>query len=192
MELLLVAAISYLIGSIPSGLLLAKLLKKGDIRKQGSGNIGATNAMRVGGKGLGIATLLCDTLKGVLALIITQFLISSDLDVLCIAGLCAVLGHIFPIWLKLKGGKGVATAIAVILYITPGVGFIGILMWLATFFLTRMVSLASIVMMTSATLSAFVYQADEVVLLVGVLSVLVVVRHMDNIKRIMNGTESKM
>jgi acyl phosphate:glycerol-3-phosphate acyltransferase len=192
MELLFIAIISYLLGSIPSGLVLAKIFKKGDIRKKGSGNIGATNALRVGGKALGIATLVADVLKGIIAVMIAQYISDYDLGHVCIAALCAVLGHVFPVWLKLNGGKGVATTIAVLLYVAPGVGLIGMLMWIATFVTTRMVSAASIVMMASATLSAFISQPDEVVLLALSTSIIVIARHSENIKRILKGTENKM
>lgn len=192
MELLFIAIISYLLGSIPSGLVLAKLFKKGDIRKKGSGNIGATNALRVGGKALGICTLVADVLKGIIAVIIAQHISDYDLGHVCIAALFAVLGHVFPVWLKLNGGKGVATTIAVLLYVAPGVGLIGMLMWIATFVTTRMVSAASIVMMVSATLSAFISQPDEVVLLALSTSIIVIARHSENIKRILKGTENRM
>lgn len=186
-EYILVITFSYLMGSIPCGLILSKLLGHGDLRKSGSGNIGATNAMRVGGKKLGILTLLLDCLKGIMPIILFKQLNFND-ALLALSGLVAVLGHIFPVWLKFKGGKGVATAVAVLLALVPYVGLVFAISWLLVFALKRIVSLASLVAALSASIAAYWF-ATPYFMMSFLICLLIFYRHKENIIRLINGTE---
>src|SRR5262245_2614344 len=183
-------AFGYLLGSIPFGLLLTRLAGTQDIRAIGSGNIGATNVLRTGRKGLAAATLLCDMLKGTVAVLVTYHFFGPDLAVL--AGIGAFLGHLFPIWLKFKGGKGVATYIGVLLALAwPAALAFGVI-WLAVAALTRYSSLAALV--ASAATPAILWfnkdlQEAQVFLL---LTVLIFFMHRANIMRLINGTEGKI
>lgn len=174
MELLATLATAYMIGSIPFGLLLTKMAGLGDIRTIGSGNIGATNVMRTGHKWLGIATLLLDGGKGFLA----AYLFDGTLA----AGLAAVLGHVFPVWLQLKGGKGVATAIGVIFGVAPAIGLAACGVWLGVFWLGRFSSLSSLAALWAAA-------ALGGNLLFALLALLITWTHRANIVRLRNGTE---
>ncbi|AIF81949.1 hypothetical protein I862_06975 [endosymbiont of Acanthamoeba sp. UWC8] len=188
-EFIIVTFVSYFMGSIPFGLILSELLGHGDLRKSGSGNIGATNAMRVGGKKLGILTLILDALKGVIP--ITIFLLLNFNDTLiALCGTAVVLGHIFPIWLKFKGGKGVATAVAVLLVSVPYVGLVFVFSWILVFALSRTVSLASLSAALCSTITAFWFATPYFIMSL-VLCILIFYRHKDNIKRLLNGTELK-
>ncbi len=180
--------LAYLVGSIPFGLLLTKYAGMGDIRTIGSGNIGATNVMRTGNKKLGVATLLLDAGKGFLAV----WLVGAGwswiwYNLLYCAALAAVLGHIFPIWLKFKGGKGVATAIGAIfaLHWMPGLMLCGV--WLLVFALTRYASLASIIALWAMPLGALYHDRSPVFYVL--LALLITWTHRENIKRLINGTE---
>lgn len=190
-EFFIISVISYLCGSIPFGWIFIKVFKKTDIRASGSGNIGATNAVRVGGKLIGFFTLIFDAFKGVLAILITQAISSGDLA-LCLSALLAVLGHMFPIWLKFKGGKGVATTIAAITYLAPLLGIAGIATWLMVFATTRISSLAALVMMLVITFAAiFTYDIYISGLLV-ILTILIFAKHIANIKRLLKGEELRI
>lgn len=182
--LLLIPA--YLLGSIPFGLLLSKLLNKGDLRESGSGNIGATNALRVGGKLLGITTLLLDAGKGALAVYLAAWL-TYDKDIAALAGLTAVIGHIFPIWLRFQGGKGVATTLAVWLVIHPWIGVAALDLWLIIFVITRISSLSAIIAMLA--LPGMIAWYDGVThlntIVAVILSALVIFRHHSNIRRLL-------
>jgi glycerol-3-phosphate acyltransferase PlsY len=179
---------SYLFGSIPFGLIFSKMLGYGDIRKQGSGNIGATNAMRVGGRKLGILTLIFDMLKAIIPLVIMQGFIRDQL-ILAIAGCFMFIGHIFPIWLKFNGGKGVATCLAVMLILSPKAAIAFLLVVIAVFYATRIVSISSLSAMLIATMfSCFVEPIPYIAMNILMFS-LMVIRHKDNITRLLNGTE---
>ena len=142
MEYFIIALGSYLLGSIPFGFILTKIFLKKDIRDIGSGNIGATNALRTGNKILGYSTLILDISKDILPILYVKF---NYQDYIYIASLCAFLGHVFPVWLKFKGGKGVATYVGILFSINLFFGFIFILSWLVTFFISKYSSLSSLI-----------------------------------------------
>ena len=188
---LLVALVGgYLLGSIPFGLVLTRLAGLGDIRNIGSGNIGATNVLRTGRKGLALATLIGDMFKGTAAVHMMRAYGGIDLGL--IAGLAAVIGHVFPIWLKFKGGKGVATYIGVLIGVSwPIAAAFGVI-WGAVAALTRYSSLSGLLAsaMTPALLWYFV--GGKPALLFGVLTVLIWLMHRANIQRLVAGTEPKI
>jgi glycerol-3-phosphate acyltransferase PlsY len=182
--------IAYLIGSIPFGVILTRAGGAGDLRQIGSGNIGATNVLRTGRKGLALATLLLDALKGALPVWLAYRYFGPDMAV--VAGLGAVLGHCFPVWLKFRGGKGVATAAGVVLTLTPLAGLIALALFVLIAVLTRYVSLASILATIAAAPVAFWlghFQAGELYL---ALALLIVLKHAPNIRRLLAGTELKV
>ena len=182
--------IAYLIGSIPSGLILTRLAGLGDVRNIGSGNIGATNVLRTGNKKLAATTLLMDMLKGAAAVYLVQVFAGHGLlDAL--AGLTAVLGHNFPIWLKFKGGKGVATTIGVLIALNPLLGAAIILTWLAVFASSRISSLSAIVSAMLAPVYAWALTTTAITSIVAMLSILIVIRHHANIRRLLKGEEPK-
>jgi glycerol-3-phosphate acyltransferase PlsY len=189
MPALLAAAtvIGYLLGSIPFGLLLTRLGGYGDIRRVGSGNIGATNVLRTGSKALAIATLLLDLAKGVAAVLIgARF---GPYGALCGGG-AVVIGHMFPVWLKFRGGKGVATTLGVLIAIAWPVALVAFLLWLAIALLTHYSSLAALVAaVASAALAGVFIDRNDALLITGI-AVLIVVRHHQNIRRLIAGTES--
>jgi glycerol-3-phosphate acyltransferase PlsY len=193
-----ILAIAYLLGSIPFGYLLVRILRKEDIRATGSGNIGATNVARSGGKGLGLLTLFLDLLKGFAAVwIAKQFApgtpgFPSDLAVA--AGIAAVLGHVFPIWLRFKGGKGVASALGVFIAIAPLAALCALGVFVVVFALTRYVSLASILAAVMMPVFCLLWMPDRSPVFVGgviFLSLLVIAKHHANISRLMQGKESR-
>jgi glycerol-3-phosphate acyltransferase PlsY len=186
--------LAYLLGSIPFGYLLVKIFRKQDIRATGSGNIGATNVARSGAKGLGIATLLLDLGKAFLAVKIAQHLAPGNYDLAVTAAVAAILGHVFPIWLGFRGGKGVASALGVFLALSWPSGLIVFAVFLVIFFLTHYVSLASII--GSALLPPvalyFIHQRTPIVI-AGLIFIplLIIVKHHANIRRLLAGTESR-
>ncbi len=190
----------YLAGSIPFGLLLTALAGAGDVRKIGSGNIGATNVLRTGRKGLAAATLVLDGAKGAVAVLIAG-LWGPDLALL--AGLGAVLGHLFPVWLKFKGGKGVATTLGVLLAVDWPVGLAACATWLIVAAVARFSSLAALIAIAAAPFYAWylpllwapanVLGGDlQIVQLAGVLAVLVWAKHHENIRRLLRGEEPRI
>jgi glycerol-3-phosphate acyltransferase PlsY len=184
---------TYLVGSIPFGFILAKVFAKTDIRKNGSKNIGATNVTRVVGKKLGILTLILDGLKGVLMVLLAKAYLSGiDLRLfLPIVAFIAVIGHIFPIYLNFKGGKGVATAIAVLLALNLNLGIITVIVFITVFVIFRLVSLASLLAIFSAMVTSyFISPSLEETYLCLVLFILISVRHHENIKRLLDGKET--
>ena len=188
--LILAFLAGYLAGSIPFGLLFTRLGGAGDVRRIGSGNIGATNVLRTGRKGLAVATLLADIAKGTLPTWLAGAWYGPDMAVMAGAG--AIVGHCFPIWLKLQGGKGVATAAGVVLGLTPIVVPIALAAFTGVAWATRYVSASSIVAAFTAPVAAWLLgyvQAAELYLLVAVL---VTLKHASNIKRLLAGTESKL
>lgn len=193
-----ILAVAYLLGSIPFGYILVRIFRKEDIRATGSGNIGATNVARSGAKGLGILTLLLDLLKGVAAVKIAAHFapgtpgFPSDLAVA--AGIAAVLGHVFPVWLGFKGGKGVATALGVFLAIAPLAALCSLGVFIVVFAITRYVSLASILAAALMPLFCLLWMPDRSPVFVGgviFLALLVIAKHHANIARLMQGKESR-
>ena len=180
----------YLLGSIPFGLLLTQLAGLGDIRAIGSGNIGATNVLRTGRKGLAAATLLLDGLKGAVAVLI--FVILGPPDAAYWAGFGAVIGHLFPVWLGFKGGKGVATSYGVLIAIAWPVGLAAGAIWIVVAAVWRMSSLASLVSFVVAPLLALALADGRVVVLSAAIAVLVIARHHENIRRLLSGTEPRI
>ncbi|WP_236870292.1 glycerol-3-phosphate 1-O-acyltransferase PlsY [Candidatus Bandiella numerosa] len=182
--------ISYLLGSIPSGLILSRILKKGDIRKSGSGNIGATNALRVGGRLLGALTLIFDLLKGLIAVIIA---IVFEQKFIAVYGFVCILGHIFPVWLKFKGGKGVATVLGVILGLNPLVGLAMAIIWVITFICFKISSVASLTSLFLATFALIITDTNygNSIFIILILT-LIVYKHKDNMIRLYRGEESKI
>ena len=189
MVLILVAVLAYLLGSVPFGLVITKALGLGDLRTIGSGNIGATNVLRTGNKPAALATLLLDAGKGGIAVLIARAMVENDAAQL--AGLAAFLGHIFPVWLNFKGGKGVATFLGTLLALAWPVGVAACLSWLVTAFFGRISSLAALVAAASSTLWMLVLGQGQMMFLGIILTLLVYWRHAPNIKRLKAGTESK-
>ena len=180
----------YLCGSIPFGLILTRLAGTQDLRSVGSGNIGATNVLRTGRKGLAAATLLGDALKGTAAVLVTQHFWGPEPAM--IAGLGAFLGHLFPVWLGFKGGKGVATYIGVLLGLAWPIALSFCLIWLAAAALTRYSSLAALVASAATPVLLWIIGAPAQALLFASLSVLLWIMHRGNIVRLWQGTESRI
>jgi glycerol-3-phosphate acyltransferase PlsY len=191
MESLIVLSIaSYLIGSIPTGYLLAKTFGKHDLSKKGSKNIGATNAYRVAGKAVGVATLIADLAKGVIAILLARQLNSEHSELL--AGIFVILGHIFPVWLRFKGGKGVATSLAVFTMIDLRLGFIAFGSFVIMFLFFRIVAVASMTAaLTTSVIGAFLVSGD-IAYMVIFISILIFWRHRENVVRILEGKEKKI
>ena len=191
---LVVLLVGYLLGSIPFGLVLTRLAGTEDIRTIGSGNIGATNVLRTGNKGLAAATLLLDALKGTAAVWIGAWL--GDGQTVALAGFAAFLGHIFPVWLKFKGGKGVATYLGVLLGFFWPAFVVFVLVWLAVAYFTRYSSAAALVASALVPLTAFLMPAAQFPLgFIGFLLLIAAIlwwRHAENIKRLLAGTEGKI
>ncbi len=183
-------AFGYGLGSIPFGLLLTRLAGLGDVRKIGSGNIGATNVLRTGNKGLAAATLLLDGAKGGAAAMIAGLYYGPDMAVTAAAA--AVVGHMFPLWLKFRGGKGVATALGVLLALAWPVGLASCAIWLAMARLLRYSSLSSITALAASPLLAWWLDTPQHVELFGFLAVLVIAKHHENIRRLLKGEESRI
>jgi len=194
--LLLAGALGYLLGSIPFGLLLTRAAGVGDIRSIGSGNIGATNVLRTGNKKLAAATLLLDALKGTAAVLIAFWLIGipSGFAVAAslAAGLGAFVGHIFPVWLDFKGGKGVATFIGVLLGLWWPLALVFCATWLAVAFLSRYSSLSALIAAVVTPIAAMAMGARDIGMLASVMSVLLIWKHSANISRLAAGTEPKI
>ncbi|MHA1598386.1 MAG: glycerol-3-phosphate 1-O-acyltransferase PlsY [Alphaproteobacteria bacterium] len=183
----------YLLGSIPFGLVLTRLAGLGDIREIGSGNIGATNVLRTGNKALAAATLLLDSGKGAAAaLIFTHFVADSGSPAGLIAGGMAIVGHNFPVWLKFKGGKGVATTLGVLLAVSWPVGLAACVTWALAAFVFRYSSLAALMALSLAPVYGVLLADMRVALLAAMLALLAIWRHADNIRRLLNGEESKI
>jgi glycerol-3-phosphate acyltransferase PlsY len=195
--MMMMLLVAYLIGSCPWGFILTKLLRGGDIRQAGSGNIGATNVIRHMGKKVGYLTFVLDSSKGMLALWLCSMMSPLEsIDDYYMVGLAAVLGHCFPLWLRFKGGKGVSTALGVIAYVQLAthaadwwVLLIPTIVWVGTFFTSRMVSLASL--LTFAVMPVVTWGLYEVWLAPACMSVIVIVRHHANIRRLLAGAEHR-
>jgi acyl phosphate:glycerol-3-phosphate acyltransferase len=195
--LISVIVVGYLLGSIPFGFLLVKFVRGEDIRLTGSGNIGATNVARSGAKGLGIATLVLDALKGSMAVAFAWGLASSrgvpPLRYMAVASLAAVLGHVFPVWLKFRGGKGVATALGVFILLFPKALLVALAIFILVVATTRLVSLGSILAAIAFPIAAhFINHPDRMTLEpVLLVCVIVIVKHHANIRRLLSGTENR-
>jgi acyl phosphate:glycerol-3-phosphate acyltransferase len=181
--------IAYLIGSVPFGLILTRLAGAGDVRRIGSGNIGATNVLRTGRKGLALATLALDLLKGALPVWLAYRYLGPDMAV--VVGLGAVLGHCFPVWLRFRGGKGVATAAGVVVALTPAVAAIAIGVFVLVLLATRYVSLASMLGAIAAAPSAYLLGYVQAAELYLALALLIVIKHAGNIRRLLQGSEAR-
>jgi acyl phosphate:glycerol-3-phosphate acyltransferase len=186
--------LAYLLGSIPFGYLLVRIFRKQDIRATGSGNIGATNVARSGAKGLGIATLLLDLGKAFAAVKIAQHISPGNYDLAVAAAVAAILGHVFPVWLGFRGGKGVASALGVFFALTwpSALAILGV--FLVVFLITRYVSLASIIAAAVFPLFGFYFVPFKTpIVIAGFLFIplLIIVKHHENIRRLLAGTESR-
>jgi glycerol-3-phosphate acyltransferase PlsY len=190
MYLAIAFVVGYLFGSIPFGLVLTRLTGGPDLRSIGSGNIGATNVLRTGNKKLAAATLLGDLLKGTAAVLIARHFISADAAL--IAGLGAFLGHLFPVWLGFKGGKGVATYIGVLLGLAWPFAFVFGAVWIAMAFAFRYSSLSALIASALTPIALWFYGLNRAALLFLLLTVLLWVMHRANIARLLNGTEGKI
>ncbi|MBL9054351.1 MAG: glycerol-3-phosphate 1-O-acyltransferase PlsY [Tabrizicola sp.] len=188
--LIVTAALAYLLGSVPFGILITRFLGLGDLRQIGSGNIGATNVLRTGHKGAALSTLAFDAAKGAVAVLVAGWLLGEDAAQL--AGLCAFLGHLFPVWLKFKGGKGVATFLGILLALSWQVGLAACATWLVTALVTRMSSLAALMAAASTAMWMLLFAEGRFLLLALVMTILIYVRHAENLKRIKAGTEPKI
>ena len=196
-----VVVLAYLLGSVPAGYLLVRIFRKQDIRTIGSGNIGATNVLRSGGKGLGLATFILDTCKGAVAVLLGAALAAPLLptvpprNVEALAALCAVIGHMFPIWLRFKGGKGVATGFGVFLVAAPWAALASIMLFFVIFAITRYVSLSSILAAASFPIFAgFTVSGPKPAFFIAVqiiVALLIIVKHHPNIRRLLAGTEHR-
>jgi glycerol-3-phosphate acyltransferase PlsY len=183
---------SYLLGAVPTGVILAKAFAGRDIRQEGSGNIGATNVTRVLGKKVGALTLVGDLLKGFIP-VWAGAAFTGSLNVACLMGLAAFLGHIFPVYLKFKGGKGVATALGVFLFLSPVVILIEVVVFAASVAIWKYVSLGS--MLAAGTMPVLLYLLScpmLIVLMSVVFAILIIIKHSSNIKRLLSGTENKV
>lgn len=187
--LLFFGILGYLSGSIPYGLIITKIWGKQDIRKIGSGNIGTTNVLRTGSKKLAAATLAADILKA-LILVLFAKLISNELAIF--TGLMAIIGHMFPIWLKFKGGKGVATSLGVYLALSFTMGIFCLAIWIIVAKMTRYSSFAALCAFIGAIIYALFMMSFFIVLCTMIITALVFYRHKENIHHLMNGTESKI
>jgi glycerol-3-phosphate acyltransferase PlsY len=187
--LILALVFGYLLGSIPFGLLITRAAGLGDVRKIGSGNIGATNVLRTGNKGLAAATLLLDALKGTVAVLIAGHF-ASELGLW--AGLGAFLGHLFPVWLGFKGGKGVATYLGVLIGLAWQVALIFAIVWLAVAFLFRYSSLAALTAAVIVPIALSFFSTPQIAGLFAVMSLIVIFKHRANIARLLAGTEGKI
>ncbi|RWB23974.1 MAG: glycerol-3-phosphate 1-O-acyltransferase PlsY [Mesorhizobium sp.] len=187
--IVLALVFGYLLGSIPFGLLITRAAGLGDVRNIGSGNIGATNVLRTGNKGLAAATLLLDALKGTAAVLIAG---RFALELGPWAGLGAFFGHLFPVWLGFKGGKGVATYLGVLIALAWQVALIFAIVWLAVAFLFRYSSLAALTAAVVVPIALYVLSTPEIAGLFALMSLIVIIKHRANITRLLAGTEGKI
>ena len=188
MDFLVIGIASYLMGSIPFGLILTKLFLNKDIREIGSGNIGATNALRTGNKLIGYSTLIFDIAKAIIPVIYVKF---NYPDLIYIASLCAFLGHVFPIWLKFKGGKGVATYVGILFSINIILGLVFVTSWVFIFLLSRYSSLSSIVASILVPIYILITGQINDAIFFAIMFILIFFTHRENIKRLKNKEESK-
>ncbi|RCW81054.1 glycerol-3-phosphate 1-O-acyltransferase PlsY [Paracoccus lutimaris] len=190
MTLILWAVIGYLLGSVPFGIVITRVLGLGDLRQIGSGNIGATNVLRTGNKPAALATLLLDSGKGAIAVLLARALAGEDAAL--IAGAAAFLGHLYPVWLGFKGGKGVATFLGTLLALDWRLGLAACAIWLVTALVTRISSLSALVAAVLSPLVALWLDGPRMALVLAFMAVLIFIRHHANIARIKDGTEPKI
>ena len=188
MELSLIIVISYLMGSIPFGFLLTKIFLNKDIRKIGSGNVGATNVLRTGNKLIGYGTLIFDLLKAIIPLLIIKFKFP---EFIFHSSLCIFLGHVFPIWLRFKGGKGVATYVGILFCINFIAGILFIISWFFVFFISKYSSLSSLIASVAIPIYYYFIINNENYYFFIIMFILIFFTHRENIKRLINNTESK-
>lgn len=187
---ILTLILSYLIGSIPFALVIGKTFYKTDIRGYGSGNLGATNTFRVLGKKAGAIVAIADLLKGTVACLLPQIFSSTVNPIIC--GLLAIFGHVFPVFARFKGGKAVATSTGVLIFLTPLGTFVGFVVFLITLIISKYVSLSSILAGIAIFIYSLIFEEKVIIVLSLLISVLVIILHRQNIKRILNGTENKI
>ena len=187
MEIFFIVVVSYLLGSIPFGLILTKFFLNKDIREIGSGNIGATNALRTGNKKLGLITLILDILKGMFPVLYTSLYFT---DFIFISSICVFLGHVFPVWIKFKGGKGVATYIGILFAINFTYAFVFILIWLFVFLIYKYSSLSSLIGSASIPLYVLIFNNQNLIFFF-IMLILIFYTHRDNVKRLKNKAETK-
>ena len=188
MEILIIGVVAYLMGSIPFGFLLTKIFLKKDIREIGSGNIGATNALRTGNNFIGYATLFLDVLKAVLPVLYIKIYFS---DFLYLTSLCIFLGLVFPVWLNFKGGKGVATYVGILFSLNIYLGFVFIITWFITFALFKYSSLSSLIASLAIPIYLLVLTEFNQVIFFLIMFILIFFTHRENIKRLKNKEETK-
>lgn len=193
LEVIILAIIAYLVGSIPTGIIVAKILGAADPRTVGSGNIGATNVGRAGGKAAGIITLAGDVLKGFLIILLAFYIFGNSPKEVSIAGLSVFLGHLFPVFLKFKGGKGVATALGVFLAIGPLQAVFALVLFIIIAAIFRYVSVGSIIAAASIPVFfSFFTSTQPYIPLATIIAVFIILKHSGNIKRLIQGTENKI
>jgi len=180
----------YLCGSIPFGLILTRMAGLGDVRQIGSGNIGATNVLRTGNKKIAALTLLADALKGTVAVVAAREIIGMEAAL--IAGLGAFIGHLYPVWLKFKGGKGVATYLGILLGLAPLIALVFIIVWLGMAKIFRFSSLAALTAAVVVPVALYYHGRPEVASLFVVISAITILKHHENIRRLLAGTESRI
>ena len=188
MDIIIICLISYLMGSIPFGFILTKIFLKKDIREIGSGNIGATNALRTGNKVLGYSTLILDILKAIIPILYVKFYFS---EFIYISSLCVFLGHVFPIWLKFNGGKGVATYVGILFVIDIYLGLLFTFVWFFIFIISKFSSLSSLIGSISIPIYFLFLSQFNDVLFFSIMFVLIFFTHRENIKRLKNKEETK-
>ena len=188
MDIIIICLISYLMGSIPFGFILTKIFLKKDIREIGSGNIGATNALRTGNKVLGYSTLILDILKAIIPVLYIKFYFS---EFIYISSLCVFLGHVFPIWLKFHGGKGVATYVGILFVIDIYLGLLFTFVWFFIFIISKFSSLSSLIGSISIPIYYLFLSQFKDVLFFSIMFVLIFFTHRENIKRLKNKEETK-
>lgn len=189
MAILAALVLGYFFGSIPFGLVLTKLAGHGDVRSIGSGNIGATNVLRTGNKKLAAATLLLDILKGTAAVLIVSYF---NKDLALIAGFAVFIGHIYPVWLGFKGGKGVATYLGILIGLAWPVALIFVAVWIVVALLTRYSSLSALIATIVAPISLYMQGSEKTAILFALLTLIIFYTHRTNIQRLLNGTETKI
>ena len=188
-EMIFALALGYLLGSIPFGLVLTRLAGKGDIRNLGSGNIGATNVLRTGSKALAALTLILDCLKATAAILIAKALFGEETAIFAATG--AMLGHLYPVWLKFRGGKGAATFLGVLIPLLPIAAIVYAAVWIILVLTVRISSVAGMTAAVSAPATAFILHSNLVPMLLG-FAVLVLWKHRENILRLRRGTEPRI
>ena len=188
MDVLIIGIVSYLMGSIPFGFILTKIFLNKDIREIGSGNIGATNALRTGNKFIGFTTLILDVVKAIAPVLYVKFYFS---ELIYLASLCAFLGHVFPIWLNFKGGKGVATYIGILFVINIYLGLIFVITWFVIFAISKYSSLSSLVASLAIPVYLLILNQFNQVFFFTIMFVLIFFTHRENIKRLKNKEETK-